>query len=154
MNQGKCNRPQTTLDDISSDVERIFDSLVGRTVGNVFRGGNPQHKFSPNLDVVETANEFVVSVDLPGVKPEDVKVEVEDGKLTVTGNRETVVQENAKHVHRVERSKGSFHRVVSLPRDIDADRIDARYENGVLHVTLPKSAEKQPRTIEIRTAAN
>lgn len=146
-----CNRPQNTLEELSSDVERIFDSLVGRTVGNVFRGGNPLQKFSPHLDVIETPHEFVVSVDLPGVKPEEVQVEVEDGKLTVSGNRETVAEENTKHVHRVERSKGSFHRVVSLPRDIDADRIDARYENGVLHVTLPKSAEKKPRTIEVRT---
>jgi HSP20 family protein len=102
--------------------------------------------------VVENPNEYLISVDLPGVKPEDVKLEMEDGKLTISGKRETLVEEDTKHVHRIERTKGSFHRMITLPREIDSDKIDAKYEQGVLHVTLPKSAERQARKIEIRAA--
>lgn len=151
MNQANLNRSLSPLEEFSTDMERMFDSLLGRTVGSVLRGNNVE-KFTPHLDVVETPTEYLISVDLPGVKPEDVKVEMEDGKLTISGKRETVVEENTKHVHRIERTKGSFHRMVTLPREIDSDRIDAKYEQGVLHVTLPKSAERQPRKIEIRAA--
>ena len=86
-----------------------------------------------------------------GVKPEDVKVEMEDGKLTISGKRETVKEEKTKNVHRVERTSGSFYRAIGLPREIAADQIEASYDQGVLHITLPKSAEKQPRKIEIRS---
>ena len=151
MTQTNANRSLTPFEEFSTDIERMFDSLLGRTVGSVIRG-NAVDKFNAHLDVVETDKDYSVTVDLPGVKPEDVKVELEDGKLTISGSRETVVEEKAKHVHRVERSKGSFHRMISIPREIDAENIQARFEHGVLHVQLPKVPEKQPKKIEIRTA--
>lgn len=151
MNQTNVNRSLTPFEEFSTDIERMFDSLLGRTVGSVIRGQSVD-KFSAHLDVVESDKDYTVTVDLPGVKPEDVKVELEDGKLTISGSRETVVEEQAKHVHRVERSKGSFHRMISIPREIDAENIQARFEHGVLHVQLPKVPEKQPKKIEIRTA--
>lgn len=150
MSQNNSNRTLTPLEEFTTDMERMFDSLLGRTARNVLRS-NGTEKFQPSLDIVENVNEYVVSVDLPGVKPEDVKVEMEDGRLTISGSRETVTEDNAKNVHRIERSRGSFHRMIALPREIDADKIEAKYEHGVLHVTLPKSAEKQPRKIEIRS---
>lgn len=143
------NRSLTPFEEFSTDIERMFDSLLGRTVGNALRSSESS-KFVPHLDLAETANEYVISVDLPGVKPEDVKVEMEDGKLTISGKRETNVEDNSKNFHRVERTRGSFSRVISLPREVDEERVDAKYEQGVLHVTLPKVAEKQPRKIEIR----
>ncbi len=151
MNQTNCNRSVTPVEEFTTDMERMFDSLLGRTVGSVLRNSS-RDKFQPHLDIVETASDYVVSVDLPGVKPEDVKVEMEDGRLTISGKRETVTEENAKNVHRIERTRGSFHRVISLPREVDVEKIDAKYEQGVLHVTLPKSAEKQPRKIEVRSS--
>lgn len=151
MSQGTFNRSLSPIEEFSTDMERMFDSLLGRTVGSVLRGTNGE-KFMPHLDVVETPNEYLIAVDLPGVKPEDVKVEMEEGKLTISGKRETLVEENTKHVHRIERTKGTFHRVVTLPREIDTENIDAKYEQGVLHITLPKLAERQPRKIEIRAA--
>jgi len=151
MNSNNVNRSVTPFEEFSTDIERMFDSLLGRTVGSVLRG-NPADKFNAHLDLVETDKDYMVNVDLPGVNPEDVKVELEDGKLTISGSRETVFEENAKHVHRVERSKGSFHRMISLPREIDAENIQARFEHGVLHVQLPKSPEKQPKKIEIKAA--
>ena len=150
MSQSNQTRALTPLDEFSSDMERMFDSLLGRTVGSVLRSRHPD-SFAPQLDVVETETGYVVSVDLPGVKPEEVKVEMEDGKLTISGKRETVKEEKTKNVHRVERTSGSFYRAIGLPREIDANQIEASYDQGVLKVTLPKSAEKQPRKIEIRS---
>ncbi|MBX3423058.1 MAG: Hsp20/alpha crystallin family protein [Pirellulaceae bacterium] len=149
MNQNIPNRSLTPIEEFSTDLERMFDSLLGRTVGSVLRAGQGE-KFTPQLDIVETANDYVVSVDLPGVKPDDVKLEIEDGKLSISGKREAITEENTKNVHRVERTKGSFYRLVALPREVDTQKVDAHYEHGVLKVTLPKSAEKQPRKIEIR----
>jgi HSP20 family protein len=150
MTPSNGNRSLTPFEEFSTDIERMFDSLLGRTVGSALRSSGAD-KFTPHLDLVETANEYVVSVDLPGVKPEDVKVEMDDGRLTISGKRESTVED--KNAHRIERSKGSFSRIISLPREIDADKIDAKYEHGVLHVTLPKLAEKQPRKIEVRSAS-
>lgn len=151
MNQTNVNRSLTPFEEFSTDIERMFDSLLGRTVGSVIRGGTAE-KFNAHLDLVETEKEYSVTVDLPGVKPENVKVELEDGKLTISGSRETVVEDKAKHVHRVERTKGSFHRMISIPREIDAENIVASFEHGVLHVQLPKLPEKQPKKIEIKSA--
>jgi HSP20 family protein len=151
MNQANYNRSLSPLEEFSTDMERMFDSLLGRTVGSVIRGSQTE-KFIPHLDVVESANEYLVTIDLPGVKPEDVKLEMEEGKLTISGKRETLKEENTKQVHRVERITGSFHRMITLPREIDTDKIEAKYDQGVLHIILPKSAERQAKKIEIRAA--
>ena len=139
-----------TFDDLSTDMERMFDSLLGRTVGTMLRNGSNE-KFVPTLDIAESAESFDISVDLPGVKPEDVKVEMHDGKLTVSGKRETVRDQKDKSYHRIERSSGSFYRAIALPSDVDVEKIDAAYDHGVLHVKLPKALKQQPKKIEIRT---
>ena len=141
------------FEDISHDMERMFDSLLGRTVGTMLRT-NQQDKFVPSLDVAETGEAFEVSLDLPGVKPEEVKVEMHDGKLLISGERKSRTDSKDKNYHRVERTSGSFYRMISLPVDVNVDQIDARYEHGVLHVTLPKVAKQQPKKIEIRTTGN
>lgn len=139
------------FDDFSSDMERVFDSLLGRTFGTLLRN-NTSEKFVPNLDLAETADVFEVRVDLPGIKPEDVKLELHDGQLTISGKRDVSTERKDKNLHYVERATGTFVRTLALPLDVDSDKIDARYEHGVLHVTLPKSAKIQPKKIEIRTA--
>ncbi len=146
------NRGLTAFEEFSSDMERVFDSLLGRTVGTALRSSKGDN-YLPSLDVSETADAFHVAVDLPGVKPEDVKVELHEGRLTVSGTRESVKEDKDKSYHRVERSSGSFVRSVALPNEVDVEQIDARYEHGVLHVALPKSARQQPKKIQIRTAA-
>jgi HSP20 family protein len=150
----KISRNLTPLDELTGEMERMFDSLLGRTVGSVLRSSSSgaNDRFVPQLDIAETPSEYVVSVDLPGIKPDDVKIELDDGLLTISGSRESCKHEDKRNFHRVERSSGSFQRMVTLPREIEADRIEANYDQGVLHVTLPKSAAKQPRKIEIKTA--
>ena len=139
------------LEDLSQDMERVFDSLLGRTVGTMLRTSNSE-KFVPSLDVSETQEGFGVHVDLPGVSPEDVKIEMHDGKLTISGSRTSSSEKQEQTFHRMERSSGSFHRVISLPSEVDVDAIEASYENGVLHVQLPKTAKQQPKKIQIRTS--
>lgn len=147
------NRGLTAFEEFSSDMERVFDSLLGRTVGTALRGGKGD-TYIPSLDVSESADGFQVSVDLPGVKPDDVKVELHEGRLTVSGTRQTVKEDKDKNYHRVERLSGSFVRSIALPNEVDMEQIDAHYEHGVLHISLPKSAKQQPKKIQIRTAAS
>jgi len=146
------NRGLTAFEEFSSDMERVFDSLLGRTVGTALRTGKGEN-YLPALDVSETTDAFQVSVDLPGVKPDDVKVELHEGRLTVSGTRESLKEDNGKNYHRVERSSGSFVRSIALPNEVDMEQIDAHYEHGVLHISLPKSAKQQPKKIQIRTAS-
>ena len=148
-----ANRGLSAFEEFSSDMERVFDSLLGRTVGTAMRA-NSAEKYLPSLDVSESAESFEVAVDLPGVKPEDVKVEMHEGRLTISGRRQSVTEDKEKNYHRVERSSGTFLRTLALPSEVDMDRIDARYEQGVLHISLPKSEKQQPKKIEIRTGAN
>ncbi len=139
------------LEDLSQDMERVFDSLLGRTVGTVLRGTHSE-KYVPALDIVETKEGFSVSVDLPGIDPTQVRVEMHDGKLTIAGKREGLKEKTDETVHRIERSNGSFLRAVSLPSEVDTEQIDASYEHGVLKISLPKVAKQQPKKIQIRTS--
>ncbi|MFO1064910.1 MAG: Hsp20/alpha crystallin family protein [Pirellulales bacterium] len=143
-------RRNGAFDEFSGDVERMFDSLLGRTFGTMLRN-NASERFVPTLDVAETADAFEVAVDLPGVTPDQVKLELHNDQLIISGKRDNSTERKDKNYHFVERSSGSFMRTIQLPSDVDADKIDARYEHGVLHVKLPKSAKLQPKKIEIRT---
>ncbi len=139
------------LEEISSDMERMFDSLLGRTVGNILRTNNAD-KFAPTLDIVESPETYAIHVDLPGVQPADVKVEMHEGRLVISGKRSTGTDQKDRNYHRVERVSGTFSRVIALPSEVDNEKIDASYEHGVLTVVLPKAIKQQPRKIEIRTA--
>ena len=140
----------TPFEDLTHDMERMFDSLLGRTVGAALRSNNAE-KYVPTLDVAETAEGFEVSIDLPGVKPDDVKVEMHEGKLVVSGQRSGTTETKEKNYHRIERTSGSFYRTVALPNEVDVEKIEANYDHGVLHISLPIVAKQQPRNIQIRT---
>jgi HSP20 family protein len=144
-----CN--QNSFDGFSQDMERVFDSLLGRTVDTILRPGATE-RFAPSMDVSETEDSFYVTLDLPGVNPDEVSIEVHDGKLTISGNRAGNVTSEGFKYHRIERKSGEFQRLVSVPKEVDVEKIDAAYEHGVLVVTLPKVAKKQPTKIQIRTS--
>ena len=147
------------FEEFSSDMERMFDSVLGRSFGTMLRNGGSAGaataptagKFLPTLDLAETPEGFEVVVDLPGIKPEEVKLELHDGQLVISGRREESSERKDKNFHYTERATGSFMRSVALPSDVDRDMIDAQYEHGVLHIKLPKSAKAQPKKIEIRS---
>jgi len=103
----------------------------------------------PAVDVKETETEFILHADIPGVNPKDIDVNMENGLLTIKGQRETDKTENKEGYTRVERSYGQFSRRFSLPETADADKINAKYDQGVLRITIPKQAKVQPRKIEV-----
>ena len=123
---------------------RLMDEIL-RTGGN----GNGVTGFTPPLDVLETADEYVVLVDLPGVQVEDVTIELNDHVLTLSGVR---VAAGAGEARVAERSYGAFARSLTLPKGVDGDRITAEHDAGVLAVHIPKPAERKPKKIAIGAA--
>jgi HSP20 family protein len=104
------------------------------------------------VDLVEAEDHFVLKADLPGLSEEDVSIEVQDGSLTISGERKAEHEERARGWYRIERSFGSFNRSLTLPDGVDADRIEASFSHGVLEVRIPKPEESKPRRIEISSA--
>jgi len=107
----------------------------------------------PPTDVFEDKEALRIVVELPGMKPEDVKITMENYTLTVRGEKKQVAEEKTERVHRYERSYGSFERSFALPNTVDSDRVQARFEHGVLTVTLPKAERAKPREIEVTVKA-
>lgn len=124
---------------------RLMDELL-RTSGN----GSRVSGFTPLLDVRETEDEYLVMVDLPGVKSEDVSIEFNDQVLTVSGSRVPV---EAGESQVVERPYGSFVRTLTLPKGVDGDQIKADYHDGVLELHIPKPAEIKPKKIAISSGS-
>lgn len=117
-----------------------------------FSTANAERSMSPAVDVVEEKDKYVIKADLPGIKQDDVKVELEEGVLRISGERKSEHEERneEKKYHYIERSWGSFERRFTLPRDTDADKIDAKYENGVLKIIVPKTEAKKPKEIKVK----
>ncbi len=103
----------------------------------------------PVVDIFEENDKIRIVAELPGVKPEEVKISVEGNLLTITGTKEQVAEEKAEKVHRYERSYGSFERTFTLPATVEPEKIKAAYDNGVLTVTLPKLEAAKPHLIKV-----
>jgi len=110
------------------------------------------HGIRPAADIVELASGYEVSLDLPGIDPKAIQIQVEDQTLTVQAERRPAEPPKDGAVLRSERSTGSFLRSFALPSSVDGGRVEARYEAGVLTVTLPKREEAKPRTIQVKVA--
>jgi len=110
--------------------------------------------WSPAVDIYETENELVLKADVPDVDPKAVGIQLENGTLTLKGERKFEQEKNGKGFHRIERSYGSFVRAFSLPETVDAEKVKADYKNGVLTVTIPKKEVARPRTINIEIGNN
>jgi HSP20 family protein len=104
----------------------------------------------PAMDVRENDQQYSVTVELPGVRKEDVHVEIEEGVLTIRGEKASERDEKKEHCRYTERTYGSFRRSFRLPSDADADRLDASFKDGVLAVTIPRTEAAKPRTIAIK----
>jgi len=109
-------------------------------------------KWSPAVDIQETDNEFVLKADLPDVKKDDVKVELEDGVLTVEGERRKEKEEQGKRFHKIERAYGKFVRHFTLPTEVDGPNVKAEFKDGVLSVRLPKAVSAKPKAIDVKVA--
>jgi HSP20 family protein len=110
-------------------------------------------RFLPALDVVERDDAYVLRTDLPGLAQEDVKIEVEDNVLTISGERKSETDMTEGSYRRVERAFGSFSRRLQLPEGVDADAIAASFDKGVLEISIPKPEQRKPRRVEITAGA-
>ena len=142
----------SALQDFATDMETIVDQVFnkGEGQGESCEKPNASFAYTPALDIFEAEGSYSLYLDLPGVKSESVKLEMQEERLVVTGNRESRPDSEALHIHRNECSTGTFMRSIRLPKLLDVDKIEASFDNGVLHILLPKQAKPQPRTIEIR----
>ncbi len=133
------------------EMNRLFDDVYrGVPMPRAARG---ETQLAPNMDVTETKDAYSVAVELPGVDEKDVEVKLTDGMLTIKGEKKYEKIEDEEGRHLVERSYGSFMRSLSLPGDVDANRISAEFSKGVLKVALPKfpEAEAKAQTIKVKT---
>jgi HSP20 family protein len=128
----------------SRDIDRVFDAFFGQT--------DQARRWVPPVDLVEAEDHFVLKADLPGLSEGDVNIEVQDGTLTISGERKAEHEQREKGWYRIERSFGRFSRSLSLPDGVDPDRIEASFSHGVLQVRIPKPEERKPRRISISSA--
>jgi HSP20 family protein len=138
----KYNLPD--IDDFPAGL-RVFQDTVNRLLDR-----NTSRPWSPPVDIFETENEWVLKADLPDVKMDNIDIQIENGTLTLKGERKFQGEDNGKGYHRVERSYGTFARYFTLPDTVDSEKVRADYANGVLSVTLPKKEVAKPRTIKVQ----
>lgn len=106
-------------------------------------------EWSPSVDIKEEPDRFVIHADVPGVNPEDIDIHMENGQLTIKGEKKTEATSDEKNYKRIERTYGSFYRRFGLPDSAQADRISARSKHGVLEIVIPKRESVQPRKISV-----
>jgi len=128
-------------------LNRMFDDTFGLSAE-----GAHTRAWVPAVDVAEDEHSYTLALELPGVKSEDVTIQVQGKRLLVQGEKKQQLESQADRVHRFERSFGSFQRVFVLPDTVDVERIAAAAENGVLTITLPKTERAKPREIPIRAS--
>ena len=139
--------PWQELGDVTNRLSRM---LGDRTLGET------EVAWMPAVNVEETSDELVLTAELPGMRQEDVEIELENNVLTVRGRKEHLREEGGedRRYHVWERRYGAFQRAFSLPRTVDADGISATFQDGVLHIRMPKAAEAKGRKIEIRSESS
>ncbi len=128
---------------------RLFQDSISRLFSEP-----ASRPWSPAVDIYETENELVLKADVPDVDAKNVAIQIQNGTLTLKGERKFEQEKNGKGFHRIERSYGSFVRAFSLPETVDAENVKADYRNGVLTVTIAKKEVAKPRTINVEVSNN
>jgi HSP20 family protein len=138
--------PTREVTSLQSEMNRLFNTFFDTPTQP---GNGPLRRWVPAMDLVETDDHFVLRADLPGLTEDDVSIELEDNVLTISGERKSEHEEHKEGYHRVERAYGSFGRSLTLPEGVDADTVEASFDNGVLEVRIPKPEERKPRKVAI-----
>ena len=138
--------PLRELTTLQNEMNRLFNTAFDTPTGG---NGGALRRWMPAMDLVETADHFVLRADLPGMTEKDVNIEIEERVLTVSGERKSEHETTKEGYHRVERAFGKFARSLTLPEGIDPEAVSASFANGVLEVRIPKPEERKPRKISI-----
>lgn len=141
--------PWQSLDDLHKEIDRMFHTRL--TPAGEGEDALATTDWAPAVDIKEESDKYVIHADIPGVKPEDIEVSMENGVLTIKGERESEKKEEREGYKRVERAYGSFMRRFTLPDSADADKINAKSVDGVLEVTIPKQEKQQPKRIAVES---
>lgn len=146
-----------TVRDLFDDLLAAQDDMLAMARGRAWRPGQQYdhgtsaRAWTPAVDISEREDAYLVAADLPGVKAGDVEITFEDGLLTIQGERHLTRDASGEKVHRAERSHGPFRRSITLPSHVEADKIEASGQDGVLQVLVPKAKDVQPKRIQVRT---
>ncbi len=138
----KSRSPFEGLTTWYDDFEKFFDESFTRE--------NLSSTWYPAVDIEHREKEYVLKADLPGVKKEDIKVTVENGYLTLKGERKSEQKENKNNYHRIERTYGNFQRSFKIPEGLTEKEIKAKYHDGVLELTLPTPKAEEPKSIKVK----
>ncbi len=143
-------QPAGDIVSLREAMDRLFeDSWVGNRAWNL-----PAAWSEPALDVYETPDQLAVKAAIPGVKPEDVEITVTGNVLVISGESKQEAENKDRNYLRREVRMGAFSRMLELPQGLQADKADAKFENGLLTITFPKAEEVKPKTIKVKTATN
>jgi len=137
--------PFADFESVRREMLRLLDSVAGDTSGGVGAG------VFPPINITQDDDNFYVRAEIPGIKPNDLSISTVRNRVSLAGRREIPREHDRASYHRRERAEGSFNRTVTLPTEIDADRVEAGYADGILTLTLPKAEEAKPRQINVRT---
>jgi HSP20 family protein len=142
-------RPYGNLINIQDEMNRLFDDFFGRGEFGHAPARGAEGRWIPAVDISEDDDHLFVDVEVPGMKKEDIKVSLEHNVLSLKGEKKQEKEVKEENYHRWERSYGSFARSFELPVPVQADKIKAKYRDGVLHIELPKAEEVKPKEIPI-----
>src|ERR1051325_7105952 len=137
-------RPFADLDSLRREMLRVLDAASGDAFGD------PMGGVFPPVNVTQDDENFYIRAEIPGLKPSELSISALRNRVSLSGNREIPREHDRVSYHRRERAEGSFNRTVTLPTEVNAERIDARYASGVLTLTLPKAEEAKPRQITVK----
>lgn len=144
--------PLRELEQMADRLNRVISRPEGGSVNGNGQEAMAVPDWVPTVDISETEAEYAIHAELPGVKKEAVKVTMENGVLTIQGERRQEQTENVRRHHRIERAYGRFARSFTLPDTVDAGKVRAEYADGMLHLHLPKSDKAKPKQIEVKIA--
>ncbi|HJS97160.1 MAG TPA: Hsp20/alpha crystallin family protein [Solirubrobacteraceae bacterium] len=141
--------PIAELNTLQNEMNRLFNTFFDQPQA-AGRGGVPGRRWIPAMDLIETGEDYVLRADLPGLTDDDVKVELQDNVLTISGEREAEHETRQEGYFRLERAFGGFSRSLTLPEGVDPDAVQAHFDRGVLELRIPKPEHKKPRQVQIK----
>jgi HSP20 family protein len=143
--------PIAELNTLQNEMNRLFNTFFDQPAG---RGTGAGRRWIPAMDLVETDDQYVLRADLPGLTEQDVKIELLDNVLTISGERKAEHETRQEGYYRLERSYGGFSRSLTLPQGVEPDAVQAHFDRGVLEIRVPKPEQKKPRQVQIRLGSH